>query len=291
MPDVNIPDANVQRFAGMTALVTGAAGGIGLAVARRLASEGCRVMLSDIDQTRLDQAVAALTDAGVEVAAEAADLADAPQRDRLVPAVLKRWGRIDVLVNNAADHGTRTNFMELSGEEWDRVFAVNVSATAALCRAAARDMLARGSGSIVNLASVQADMPVATYSAYVSSKGAILSLTRALAVELSPGGVRVNAVTPGVIATEAFEGTLARSRLARGEAAEPAGQTAPAKLTAALLGRLGQPAEVAAAVAFLASADAAFVTGTTLHVDGGRSISRRPDPFEVEFGSQMNGRS
>ncbi len=274
-----------SRFSGKTALVTGASGGIGLAVARRLASESCRVVLTDIDANRLNQALARLSGPAADVAAELADLAKPDERDRLVPKVLERWGRIDVLVNNAADHGTRTPFLDLPAGEWERVFATNVTATAALCRAAAHDMVTRGSGSIVNITSVQIDLPVPTYAAYVSSKGAIAALTRALAVELSPRGVRVNAVAPGVIATESFRGALARGRRAAAPSDEPQPPTSHTP-AATLLGRHGSSEELAAAVAFLASDDASFVTGTILRVDGGRSISRRSDPFQIEFGEQ-----
>lgn len=275
-----MPEQEQKRFAGKVALVTGAAGGIGRATAERLAEGGARVMLTDIDGGRLDATVRNLRASGLDAAGMACDLGDAAERDRLVPAVMAKWGRIDILVNNAAFHGPRQSFLDSSEADWQRVFSINLIASAALCQQAARAMAGLGAGAIVNVGSIQADMPVPTYAAYAASKGAVASLTQALAVELSAKGIRVNAVTPGVIATAAFERTLS----------ENIGRSIPP--SAALLGRSGRAEEVAAAIAFLASGDASFITGAILPVDGGRHISRQPDPFQIAFGGkQQNGTS
>lgn len=276
MPESNPTLQAAGRFGGRIALVTGAAGGIGFAIARRLAAEGAGVLMTDVDGARLEAAATALRQAGATVATAVADLAAKAGREKLVPAALDRWGRLDILVNNAAFQGERRPFAEVPDEEIEKIFAVNVTAAASLGRAATVPMRKQGGGAIVNVGSIQANLPVPSYAAYVASKGAIAALTRALAVELAPAGIRVNSVLPGVIATDNFTRELDESGTDRRDG----------PLTAALLGRQGEATEVAAAVAFLVSDEASFITGAALPVDGGRSISRRADPFQLSFGDR-----
>jgi NAD(P)-dependent dehydrogenase (short-subunit alcohol dehydrogenase family) len=268
------PSIQRDRLHDRVALVTGAGGGIGQAIARRLGAEGARVLVTDVDAPSLAETARRLEEDRAEADAVEADLSDLRQGAQLVCAATERWGKLDILVNNATFLGARTPFLQSDDADWQKVFTVNVLAIAALCRAAAAGMVERQDGAIVNVSSIQAKMPVATYAAYAASKGAMESLTRALAVELSGKGVRVNALAPGFIATPAFETTLAQNF--------SAGSEPPA---ATLLERKGLAKEIAAAVAFLAGPDASFITGAVLTVDGGRSISRRPDPFNIAFGN------
>lgn len=256
------------------AIVTGAAGGIGFATATAFAEDGYQVLLTDADAAKLERAKSLLSDRGFCVASNCADLAVPAQRDRIVPEAIRLWGGVDVVVNCAAFHGVRHSVFEASEEEWLKIFSVNVFAANTLSIAAAKHMAKQRRGSIVNVGSVQAGLPVPSYAAYVSSKGALSALTRTLAVELAPLGIRVNCVSPGVIGTEAFSANLdVISELASEDLPE----------MASLLRRSGAPSEVAEVILFLASDRASFVTGIDMPVDGGRTISRRSDAFQVEL--------
>ncbi len=235
----------------------------------RLVADGMQVTLTDRDQSALDRLQDSLIKEAGEVDILTADLSDTDAVSKLIPAVLDRWGRIDALVLNAAYHGDRKSMLQTSVSEWQEIFAVNVFAGAALSRAAAQDMALRHRGSIITVGSVQASLPAPSYAAYASSKAAIEGMTRAFAVELAEFGIRVNCVAPGVIGTENYATNL-----------RELGASGTNPSLASLSGQAGTPAQVADVVAFLCGAGSEFITGITLPVDGGRSISRRPDPFQ-----------
>ncbi len=250
--------ADRWRLDGRVALVTGGASGIGLACVDALARAGAVVALSDRDGEAAARAVETLAAAGLAAEAHRMDVASEGEVDAVVAAIVRRHGRLDVLVNNAGT-GARMPTESMPLDAWSRVVAINLTGTFLCSRAAGRAMLAAGRGSIVTVASIMGLVGGGLYPniAYHATKGALVNFTRALAVEWADRGVRVNAVAP----------TFALTPLTHNLLAEPGMRAAIEALTP--LGRLAQPEEVADAVRYLASDAAAMVTGHTLPVDGG----------------------
>ena len=241
------------------ALVTGAGAGLGRACALTLGQRGARVAVHYMkSRDGAEEAVATLNAAGVDAQSFQADLTRSGDVTSLVASVTARFGAIDILVNNAGDLIARTPLLETSDEFFHAVMDVNVTSAFFMCRAVGAGMVARKRGAIINMSSLAAwngGGPGA--GAYAAAKGAVVSLTKALAKELAPHGVRVNCVAPGLIGETAFHGRF----------------TAPAAFDTAaksvLLGRAGTPEEVATVVAFLASSDSSFLTGETIEINGG----------------------
>ncbi|MDB5796931.1 MAG: dehydrogenase [Paucimonas sp.] len=244
-----------MRHQHKTAIVTGSAQGIGLACATRLVQEGAQVMLTDVDATKGSQAAAAL---GPGASFQAADVSIRADVDALVEAAMQRFGRIDILVNNAGiTHAA--DFLDLREEDFDRVLRVNLKSMFLCGQAVARQMVRQGSGAIINMSSVNAVVAIANQVPYVVSKGGVNQLTKVMALNLAPHGVRVNAVGPGTIMTELARQAVMGSAQARRNI-----------LSRTPAGRCGEPEEVAAVVSFLASDEGSYFCGQTLYPDGGR---------------------
>lgn len=249
-----------MKHSGKVALVTGAAQGIGLACAERLLAEGAQVALLDRDGTAAQAQADRLGPGAIAIPADLAGLDPAAATD-IVAQVMDRAGRLDVLVNNAGVIRLKP-FLDLDPAAFDLMMDVNVRAPLVLSQAAARAMIGQGrGGAIVNLSSVTAELGAPQAAGYAASKGAMRQLTRVMALELAPLGIRVNAVGPGTIATD---------MAAQAVLGDP--ETRRTILSRTPIGRLGQPDEIARAVSFLASDDASYVIGQTVYVDGGRLV-------------------
>ncbi|MEV7965381.1 SDR family NAD(P)-dependent oxidoreductase [Sphaerisporangium sp. NPDC088356] len=248
-----------MRLAQRAAIVTGAAQGIGRATARRLAEEGASVLLVDVDESA--QRVAAdITSAGGTALFVRGDVSDEKAVTKAVQAARDTFGRLDVLVNNAAMTLPK-GLEETAVEEWDRVQAVNLRSVYLFMKAAAPHLRESDAGSVVNVASFHASATIENFAAYAAAKSGVVGLTRSSALDLAPAGVRVNAVCPGIIETAMWQAWL--------DEVEDVESTVAEVLKLQPLGRVGLPVDVANAILFLASDESAYITGTTLYVDGG----------------------
>ncbi len=250
------------------ALVTGAAGGLGRAIAERLRSDGYRPILFDIDAAGVAAAASELDGIGMQV-----DISDSQAVDAAVAGLTERCGHIDVLVNNAGVH-THDLLIDTSDEQWQRLFAVNVHGTFHMCRAAGRAMMKRESGSIVNVIT-RIGFANPYSSAYMATKSAVWGFTLCLAIEAAAYGVRVNCVAPGHVGPgTGMERMFRKKAEMLGMTWEDFEKSVHQSIPA---GRWCQPRDVAAAVSYLVSPEADFVLGEVLHVTGGfQSYSQRP---------------
>jgi len=256
-------DGPAQRVA----VVTGAAKGIGRGIATRLAADGCAVVLGDVDAPAIDATCAAIADGGGTAAGHLDDVSSEAGARAIIDAAVARFGRVDVLVNNAGG-GVIRRFLDHDAASIDETISRNLLTTIHCCRAVLPVMIEQGSGRIVNVGAESVRNGLALHAMYNAAKGGVHALTTGLAREFAPHGITVNCVAPSIIATEAVEGFLAdRRELVPGwnEMIDQAIGLIPS-------GRAGSVEEVAATVAFLASADASFVTGQTVSVNGGSSM-------------------
>jgi NAD(P)-dependent dehydrogenase (short-subunit alcohol dehydrogenase family) len=255
----------IAKLEGKVALVTGAGSGIGRATAELFAAEGAAVAVVDLREDAAQETVAKIEAAGGRGMALAADVAIAADIAAVVERAVDQFGRLDVLYNNAGV-GSSGSVADAAEDDWDRCFAVNVKGTFLTSRAAVPHLAADGGGAIVNQGSVAALVAVANFAAYCAAKGAVVALTRSMAIDLAPQGIRVNVICPGTVFTPLMEPMLT----ARGGGDMDKGLA----MTVAKypIGRLGTPEEIAAIALFLASDGAAFVTGSTFTADGGMTI-------------------
>ncbi len=239
-----------MRFKDKVCVVSGGGSGIGRATCERFAREGARVVVVDLKEEHGNQTVKTIADAGGESIFAKADVSNSAEVQAAVKAAVDKWGRIDVIVNDAAMM-TFTPVLELAEDDWDRVMAVNLRSVFLFCKYGVPHM--RAGGSIVNISSVHAHETTKNVVPYASSKGGMEAFTRGFSEELSQRKIRINCVAPGAVDTPMLW-------------SNPNVKSGAEKVQ----GSVGKPEDIAAAICFLASAEARFITGTTLIVDGGR---------------------
>jgi len=243
-----------MSLSGQVALVTGGARGIGLAITRRLAVDGARVALVDLDKSAVEAAAGAV---GAAAMAVVADVTRTDDVERAVGAVHARWGRLDIVVNNAGITGGSKLTWELTDEDWNRVLACDLTSVFLVSRAAVRLMLPRKSGRIVNIASIAGKEGNPTLVPYSTAKAGVIGFTKALAKEVATHGILVNAVAPAVIGTDMVN--------------QMSKETVDYLVAKIPMGRVGRPEEVAALVAWLVSDECSFSTGAVYDLSGGRA--------------------
>jgi 3-oxoacyl-[acyl-carrier protein] reductase len=244
-------------FTDQVAIVTGAATGIGHAIALRLGGEGARVLIVDFDGDEAERAAGELADQGIDVRIQLGDVADPDVAAASVAQALEAWGRIDVLVNNAGIGGNVAPIWELPVEEMDRVYRTNLRGVFLFCHEVIPHMMERDYGRIVNIASIAGKEGNPRMVPYSATKAAVIGLTKSVGKELAATGIRVNCITPAVIQTRILD------------------QLTPAQVDYMLeripMGRTGEVSEVAALVAWLASTECSFSTGAVFDISGGRA--------------------
>ncbi|MEA1925480.1 MAG: glucose 1-dehydrogenase [Candidatus Altiarchaeota archaeon] len=245
-----------MKLKNKVAVVTGSGRGIGRSIAVELAREGARVVVSDLDRGVCESVCDEIRELGSDAIAVECDVSKKNDVDALIEKTMQEFQRVDVLVNNAGVFLIKP-LVELTEEDWDLVLGVNLKGVFLCTNAVAKHMIKQKSGKIISIASIAGEVGFMNASAYCASKAGIINLTRELALELSPHGINVNAIAPGVIATKMTEGLLGDEK------------TRDVLLASTPLGRVGQPQEIGRAAVFLASGDSDFVTGHTLVVDGG----------------------
>ena len=249
-----------NRFEGRVAIVTGAAQGIGAAIAQRLASEGAAVAVADLTAERGAETVETIVKNGGRAVAYGADVSKTAEVQALVAAVVAEFGKVEILVNNAGI--TKDNLLfKMTDEDWDSVINVNLRSAFLMSREVQKHFVAQKYGKIVSLSSRSA-LGNRGQANYAASKAGIMGLTATLSIELGPFGVNVNAVAPGYIATAMTDATARRIGLDPEELKKAAAEQTPVR-------RVGEPEDIAATVAFLAADESSFISGQTIQVNGG----------------------